>query len=88
MPCFRENNFSVESPESVNVNKKNVEANGNVKRKQSEVVSEAQYPNKSPKNDHDDKQSVPSSSLGTFKKPGGDKLDWNVLRPSRVNQSR
>ncbi|KAG2371303.1 uncharacterized protein HKW66_Vig0214770 [Vigna angularis] len=84
----RENNFSVESPESVNVNKKNVEVNGNVKRKQSEVVSEAQYPNKSPKSDHDDKKSLPSSSLGTFKKPGGDKLDWNVLRPSSVNQSR
>ncbi|XP_014497370.1 M-phase phosphoprotein 6 [Vigna radiata var. radiata] len=84
----RENNFSVESPESVNVNKKNVGVNDNVKRKQSEVVSEARYPNKSPKSDHDDKQSLPSSSLGTFKKPGGDKLDWNVLRPSSVNQSR
>jgi len=61
-----------------------MEVNGNVKRKQSEVVSEAQYPNKSPKND----LSSPSSSLGTFKKPSGDKLDWNVLRPSSVNKSR
>ncbi|KAL9322892.1 hypothetical protein ACSQ67_010945 [Phaseolus vulgaris] len=84
----RDNNFSVESPECVKIDKKNMEVNGHVKRKQSEVVSETQYPNKSPKNDHDDKQSLPSSSLGTFKRPSGDKLDWNVLRPSSVNRSR
>ena len=70
------------------MDKKSVEVNGNVKRKQSEVICEAQYPNKSPKNDHDDKHSSPNNSLGTLKKPSGDKLDWKVLRPSSVKQSR
>ncbi|CAJ1955692.1 unnamed protein product [Sphenostylis stenocarpa] len=84
----REDNFSAEDPECVNIDKKSMEVNGNVKRKQSEVVSEVQYPNKSPKNDDGDKQSLPSTSLGTFKKPNGDKLDWNVLRPSSVKPSR
>ncbi|KAK7272059.1 hypothetical protein RJT34_28432 [Clitoria ternatea] len=74
---FRENS-SVEDQECVETDKKGVEVNGIVKRKQSEVICEAQYPNKSPKNDHDDK----SNNLGSFKKPSGDKLDWNVLRPS------
>ncbi|NP_001238491.1 uncharacterized protein LOC100500463 [Glycine max] len=85
---IRENSSSVEGPECANMDKKSVEVNGNVKRKQSEVICEAQYPNKSPKNDHDDKQSLPNNSLGTLKKPSGDKLDWKVLRPSSVKQSR
>lgn len=70
------------------MNKKSHEVNGNVKRKQSEVTCEAQYPNKSPKNDEGDKQSSPNNSLGSFKKPAGDKLNWNVLRPSSVKQNR
>jgi M-phase phosphoprotein-6 len=69
------------------MNKKSSEVNGNGKRKQNEV-NEAQYPNKSPKNDQGNKQSSPSSSLGSFKKPSGDKLDWNVLRSSSVKQNR
>lgn len=84
--CFRENRSPVEGPECGNMDKKIVEVNGNAKRKQSDY--EAQYPNKSPKNDHDDKHSSPSNSLGSFKKPSGDKLDWKVLRPSSVKQSR
>ncbi|KAL2981996.1 hypothetical protein AAZX31_13G319000 [Glycine max] len=83
---IRENRSPVEGPECGNMDKKIVEVNGNAKRKQSDY--EAQYPNKSPKNDHDDKHSSPSNSLGSFKKPSGDKLDWKVLRPSSVKQSR
>ncbi|RDX83482.1 hypothetical protein CR513_35590, partial [Mucuna pruriens] len=84
---FRENSSSVEGSECANMDKKRLEGNGNVKRKQSEVHGEAQYPNKSPKNGHNDgKQSSPSNSLGSFKKPTGDKLDWSVLRPSSVKQ--
>ncbi|XP_027343503.1 uncharacterized protein LOC113856068 [Abrus precatorius] len=83
---FRENNSSVENPECANMDKKNFEVKGNVKRKQSEVIGAAQYPNKSPKNDHDGKQSLPINSLGSFKKPSGDKLNWNFLRPSSVKQ--
>lgn len=85
--CFRENSSSVEGLESDNSNKKRYEVNDNVKRKQSEVVCESQHPNKSPKNDQGGRQSSPSSSSGSFKKPTGDKLDWNVLRPSSVKQN-
>lgn len=67
--------------------KKDNDDNSDVKRKQSEVVCESQYPNKSPKNDQGGRQSSPSGSLGSFKKPTGDKLDWNVLRPSSVKQN-
>ncbi|WJX74449.1 hypothetical protein P8452_58101 [Trifolium repens] len=83
----RENTSSAEGTDSANMNKKSYEVNGNGKRKQNEV-NEAQYPNKSPKNDQGNKQSSPSSSLGSFKKPSGDKLDWNVLRSSSVKQNR
>lgn len=85
---LRENSSSVEGSECANTDKKSVKVNGNVKRKQSEVICEAQHPNKSPKTEDDDKQSSPSNSLGSFKKPTGDKLDWSVLRPSSVKQSR
>ncbi|XP_020223217.1 uncharacterized protein LOC109805529 [Cajanus cajan] len=85
---LRGNSSSVEGSGCAEADKKSLDVNGNVKRKQSEVTCEAQYPNKSPKNDHDDKKSLPSNSLGSFKKPSGDKLDWSVLRPSSVKQSR
>lgn len=59
------------------------EANGELKRKQGEVVGEAQYPNKSPKNGQSDKNSSPSSSRSSRKQSKHEKLDWNVLRPSK-----
>ncbi|KAL1298476.1 hypothetical protein HN51_042830 [Arachis hypogaea] len=77
---FRENNSTTEGSERVN---------GNGKRKQSEVNCEEQFPNKSPKNDDDvDNQSTPKNSLGSFRKPNVDKLDWNVLRSSKAKQKR
>ncbi|MED6138599.1 hypothetical protein PIB30_075766 [Stylosanthes scabra] len=76
---LRENNSTVEAPELVN---------GNGKRKQSEVNYEEQYPNKSPKNDDVDNQSTPKNSLGSFKKPNVNKLDWSVLRSSNGKQKR
>ncbi|KAF7805438.1 M-phase phosphoprotein 6 [Senna tora] len=80
---IRENGSPVEGPDCSNVDKTSNEFNGDLKRKQSEVMSEAQYPNKSPKNDKGDRQSSSKNSLGSFKKPKGDKLDWNVLRPPK-----
>lgn len=88
MCCFRENNSSAEGTERANMNQNSHEVNANVKRKQSEVIHEAQYPNKSPKNDQGNRQSSSNNSLGSFKKPSGDKLDWNVLRSSSVKQNR
>ncbi|TKY67366.1 hypothetical protein E2542_SST10259 [Spatholobus suberectus] len=48
---FRENSSSIEGPEFSKLDKKSCEPNGNVKRKQVEVIREAQYPNKSHKSD-------------------------------------
>lgn len=86
--CFRENNSSEEGTEHDNMSEESHEVNGNVKRKQSEVINEPHYPNKSPKNDQGSKQSSSSNRLGSFKKPSVDKLDWNVLRSSGVKQNR
>jgi hypothetical protein len=45
---------------SSNIDKSTSEANGDLKRKKSELVSEAPYPNKSPKNVQGTQQSSPS----------------------------
>ncbi|XP_028775770.1 uncharacterized protein LOC114732621 [Neltuma alba] len=77
----RENGAPVDGPGCANptIN----EVNADLKRKQPEDMSEAQCPNKSPKNDKSDRHTSPKNSLGSFKKPKGDKLDWNVLRPPK-----
>ncbi|XWS28814.1 hypothetical protein CRYUN_Cryun25bG0103700 [Craigia yunnanensis] len=60
--------------------------NGDLKRKQSDIDSEPQYPNKSPKNGHG-VQSSQSTSKGSSKKQSKrEKLDWNVLRPPKSNR--
>ncbi|XP_050368748.1 uncharacterized protein LOC126786839 isoform X2 [Argentina anserina] len=82
----RENGSSMDEAECSNIDKSNCEPNGDLKRKQSEVVSETQYPNKSPKNDRG--QSSPNISKGSFKKPKGGKLDYNILRPSKSHTKR
>lgn len=66
----------------------NRDASGELKRKQSEVVSETQYPNESPKDVQSNQQSAPNNSKGSFKKPKGQKLDWSVLRPSKSQNKR
>ena len=81
----------MDGAESLNTNKSSFKANGDLKRKQSEVVSETQYPKKTPKNVQGNEQSSPSSSSkGSFKKPKakGEKLDWSVLRPSKSHKKR
>ncbi|KAJ7947629.1 M-phase phosphoprotein 6 [Quillaja saponaria] len=66
----------------------NYEANGALKREPSEVVSEAQYPNKSPKTGQDGHDASPKNNSGYFKKPKSQKLDWSVLRPSESQNKR
>ncbi|KAH1066882.1 hypothetical protein J1N35_031869 [Gossypium stocksii] len=62
------------------------EGNGDLKRKQSDMVSEPEYPNKSPKNGYGI-QSTPSSGKASSKKQSKrEKLDWNVLRPPKPNR--
>ncbi|XVF68798.1 hypothetical protein PTKIN_Ptkin11bG0030300 [Pterospermum kingtungense] len=59
--------------------------NGDLKRKQSDMDSEPQYPNKSPKNGHG-VESSPSTSKSSKKQSKREKLDWNVLRPPKSNR--
>ncbi|XP_020552268.1 uncharacterized protein LOC105170435 isoform X2 [Sesamum indicum] len=58
-------------------------ANGDLKRKQTEVTSEAQYPNKSLRNFQDNQDSSPTRNHSTQKLHKRDKLDWSVLRPPK-----
>ncbi|XP_059429528.1 uncharacterized protein LOC132163305 [Corylus avellana] len=85
---FREGGSPMDEAGCSNVDKSNREANGDLKRKQSEVVSETQYPNKSPKDVQSNEQSAPNNSKGSFRKPKGQKLDWSVLRPSKSQHKR
>lgn len=73
----------MDEAECSNMDKLDWEANGDHKRKQSEVMPESQYPRKSPKTDQGDQRSSPNTSKGSFKKPKGGKLDWSVLRRSK-----
>ncbi|KAH7511561.1 hypothetical protein ACOSP7_024889 [Xanthoceras sorbifolium] len=79
---LRENGI-LEDGEYSEADKLDPEANGDHKRKQSDVVSEPQYPKKSPKNVQAGQQSSPSNHKGSFKQPKHEKLDWNVLRPPK-----
>lgn len=78
----------MDGAECSNIDKSDFKADGDLKRKQSEAVSETQYPNKSPKDVQGNQQSSPNSSKGSFKKPKGQKLDWSVLRPSKSQNKR
>ncbi|CAH2069421.1 unnamed protein product, partial [Thlaspi arvense] len=61
------------------------ETNGDLKRKQSEEVSEEQNrPNKSPRKLQSSDNPSPSSSKGdAFKKPKSRKAAWSVLKPPK-----
>lgn len=81
--AFYRENGSSGGADGMNVDESNLKANGNHKRKQSDVVSETQNPNKSPKRVQGNQQSSPNNTKGSFKTPKGHRLDWSVLRPSK-----
>ncbi|XP_009364370.1 uncharacterized protein LOC103954284 [Pyrus x bretschneideri] len=85
---FRENGSSMDEAECSNTDKSNGDPNGDHKRKQSEVGSGKQLPNKSPKLNQVGQQSSPNTSKGSFRKPKGENLNWNVLRPSKGQNKR
>ncbi|XWS71676.1 hypothetical protein CRYUN_Cryun03dG0159000 [Craigia yunnanensis] len=60
--------------------------NGDLKRKQSDINSEPQYPNKSPKNGHGVQLSPSTSTVSSKMQSTREKLDWNVLRPPKSNR--
>ncbi|XP_040991806.1 uncharacterized protein LOC121238826 [Juglans microcarpa x Juglans regia] len=80
---FREDESSTDGAGCSNIEKSNCKANGDLKRKQPEVVYDTKNPNKLPKDVQGSQQSSPNNSKGSFKKPKDKKLDWSVLRPSR-----
>ncbi|XP_021278020.1 uncharacterized protein LOC110411967 [Herrania umbratica] len=59
------------------------EGNGDLKRKQSDMVSEPEYANKSPKNGHGVQSSPSSSKASSQKQSKREKLDWKLLRPPK-----
>ncbi|XP_010483577.1 PREDICTED: uncharacterized protein LOC104762060 [Camelina sativa] len=73
--------MSFSEPESSKVQPSR-ETNGDLKRKQSEVVSEERNrPNKSPRSSDNPS---PSNKRGNgFKKPKSKKVDWSVLKPPK-----
>ncbi|KAF5727374.1 hypothetical protein HS088_TW22G01067 [Tripterygium wilfordii] len=85
---FRENGPS-NGAECPNVDDKlNYEADGDLKRKQPEEVSEKDLPNESPKTVVGGQHSSPLNNKASFKQPKREKLDWNVLRPSKGKNRR
>ncbi|KAG6570693.1 hypothetical protein SDJN02_27334, partial [Cucurbita argyrosperma subsp. argyrosperma] len=80
----RDNGSSQNEASCSNIDEKNCEANEDLKRKQSEVVSDGRHPTKFPRSGRDNQQSSFSHGKGPSKKPKGEKLDWNVLRPSKT----
>ncbi|XP_057956699.1 uncharacterized protein LOC131149920 [Malania oleifera] len=83
----RENGYSGDGGGSLNVDSTN-NGDGDLKRKQSEVVSQTPYPNKSHKNVQGNQQPSPNSSGGTHKQSKREKLDWSVLRPPKCQSKR
>ncbi|EEF28634.1 uncharacterized protein LOC8287878 [Ricinus communis] len=83
---FRGNGSSLNGAECSNTG--NAKSDGDLKRKQSDVVPESPHKNKSPKTEGS-QQSSPNSNKGSFKQPKREKLDWSVLRPkSQNNQNK
>lgn len=90
IPSFhfsRENGSAGDGSESLRLDSDNSDAIGDLKRKKPEVVSETEYPNKSPKNIHGDQDSS-SSKSSSDKQRKHEKLDWNVLRPPKSQRKR
>ncbi|KAL2557515.1 scarecrow-like transcription factor 11 (SCL11) [Forsythia ovata] len=62
--------------------------NGDLKRKQHDVVSDTANPNKSQKNFRANQQSSPNGSHNSHKKTKHEKLDWSVLRPPKYKNKK
>ncbi|KAL7153638.1 hypothetical protein ABFS83_04G182500 [Erythranthe nasuta] len=70
------------------LDKLEVDANDDLKRKQSQVFSEEGYPNKSRKNDQENQDSPQTSSRSPQKRNKREKLDWSVLRPPKYQSKK
>ncbi|KAK2996057.1 hypothetical protein RJ640_022174 [Escallonia rubra] len=79
----RENGSSQDGSENL----KQGHTNGDLKRKPGAAVAEIRYPNKSQKIDQGMQHSS-SNNSSSQKQPKRDKLDFNVLRPSKSQNKR
>ena len=86
--CYRENASVQDGSRSLKPDSLKNVANGDLKRKQAEVVPEMRSPNKSQKNVQDDQQFAPNNNRSSQKKSKREKLDWNVLRPPKCQSKR
>uniref|UniRef100_A0A5B6ZN32 M-phase phosphoprotein 6 n=1 Tax=Davidia involucrata TaxID=16924 RepID=A0A5B6ZN32_DAVIN len=79
----RENGSTEDGSESLKLDNFNSDANGDLKRKQPEVVPDILHPNKTQKNVQGNQESSPKNSRGSRKQTKREKLDWSVLRPPK-----
>ncbi|KAE8696675.1 putative Chitin-inducible gibberellin-responsive protein [Hibiscus syriacus] len=85
-PSSSENGSASEANDCSKVGTDKHEGNGDLKRKQVDMVSKPVYPNKSPKNGKAIQSSPRSNKASSKKQSKHEKLDWNVLRPPKPNQ--
>ncbi|KAK6142162.1 hypothetical protein DH2020_005217 [Rehmannia glutinosa] len=85
---IRENGSTQYRSDNVELDASSRDAYGDFKRKQAEVASEPQYPNKSRKNGRDNQDSTPTSSRSSQKQHKREKLDWSVLRPPKYQSKK
>ncbi|KAA8543851.1 hypothetical protein F0562_021972 [Nyssa sinensis] len=79
----RENECTKDGSESSKHDNSNSDDNGDLKRKQPEVVSDIPYPNKTRKNVEGNQESSSNNSKSSHKQSKREKLDWSVLRPPK-----
>lgn len=84
----RTNASPKDCPESIKPESSSYAENGDLKRKQAEQVSEAQYPNKSQRSFKTEKDSSDHKNRNWQKQPKNEKLDWNVLRPPKSQSKK
>ncbi|KAK4785119.1 hypothetical protein SAY86_001808 [Trapa natans] len=84
----RENASSSEGSEYMDMEEETHVANGNLKRKQVEVVGDTQHPSKSPRNGQGIQTPSSSNSRSSRNQPKREKLDWSVLRPPKDQQRK
>ncbi|KAK4779779.1 hypothetical protein SAY87_015885 [Trapa incisa] len=84
----RENASSSEGSEYMDMEEETHVANGNLKRKQVEVVGDSQHPSKSPRNGQGIQTPSSSNSRSSRNQPKREKLDWSVLRPPKDQQRK
>ncbi|XP_039009793.1 uncharacterized protein LOC120138381 [Hibiscus syriacus] len=81
-----ENGSASEATDCAKVSTDKHKGNGDLKRKQSDIVSEPAHPNESPKNSNASHSSPSSSKPSSKKQSKREKLDWSVLRPPKPNR--